>query len=133
HDRVVGGKDLGEPLDQWQRLLLIAGVDMHLATAGLLGREFDGLTQPLQHPYRRLSDLREQGVGEAGDEQCSSHRHPIESASTNLLGAVDTPPAERFWRLTLADRKAPPPRGRPRVPGSAHYRRLSPPPDQPAP
>ena len=77
HDRVVGAEDLDKSLDQRQRLLLVSGVDMHLATAGLLGRKLNDLAQPLQHPYRRLSHLREHGIGQASDEQRDPHRHLI--------------------------------------------------------
>ena len=54
---------------------------MHLAAARLLGRELDDLAEPLQHPYRCLSYLREHGIGQASDEQRNSHRHLINSAT----------------------------------------------------
>jgi hypothetical protein len=41
---------------------------MHLAAAGLLGREFHLLAEPLQNPHCRLSHIWKQGVGQASDE-----------------------------------------------------------------
>ena len=73
HDRVVGAEDLDKSLDKRQCLLLVSGVDMHLATARLLGRKLNDLAEALQHPYRCLSYLREHGIGQAGDKQGDSH------------------------------------------------------------
>src|SRR5829696_2747512 len=117
HDRVVRCKDLGKTLDKGQSLLLVSGVDMHLAAAGLLGREFNDLAQPLQHPNRRLSHLGKHGIGEAGDEQRGFHGHLVTSVS-----AVDTPLWGRSLPPVRATRKARPVGVRPPVPGSAHYR-----------
>src|SRR3712207_7378338 len=55
-DRVVGSEDLSEPLHERQRLALVAGVDVHLATAGLRRRELDGVAQPLQHGHGRSEE-----------------------------------------------------------------------------
>src|SRR5215203_220334 len=102
HDRVVRCKDLGKTLDKGQSLLLVSGVDMHLAAAGLLGREFNDLAQPLQHSNCRFSHFGKHGVGEAGNEQRGSHGHLVTSS------AVDTPLWGRSLPPVRATRKARP-------------------------
>jgi hypothetical protein len=53
----------------WQRFIPVAGVDMHLATAGLAGREVNRMTEALEHAHDRLACGREQGVVVTGDEE----------------------------------------------------------------
>ena len=65
---------------QWQRLALVAGVDVHLPAAGLLRREDHLVTQPLQQRHRRLAHLREQRVAKAGHEQRDPHADPMPSS-----------------------------------------------------
>ena len=77
-DRVEGGERADVPLDQRQRLALVAGVHVHLTAAGLLVREDDLVAEPLEQPDGRLPDLREHGVRQAGDEQRDLHvAHPL--------------------------------------------------------
>jgi hypothetical protein len=42
---------------------------MHLATAGLAGREVNGVAKALEHAHNSLACCGEQGVVVAGDEQ----------------------------------------------------------------
>ena len=59
--------------DHRQRLLQVPGVDMHLPAAHLAGREHHLVTQPLQQRHGGLGDVREQGVTQAGGDQCDTH------------------------------------------------------------
>ena len=49
---------------------------MHLAAAGLGGRERDIDTEPRKDRHGRLADAGEQRVVKTGDEQCDAHSHP---------------------------------------------------------
>ena len=68
-DRIGPGEDAAEALDQRKPLVAVAGVEVHLAAAGLLLPELDGAAQPLQQLHHRPPGAREQGVVEAGDEE----------------------------------------------------------------
>src|SRR6185437_1744813 len=60
--------------DVGKATVAIAGVEVHLPAACLRIRELDVMAQAPQHRDRRLADVREQQVVEAGDEQRDSHR-----------------------------------------------------------
>ena len=75
HDRVEAVEHLDEAAGEQLRLAGVAGVGVHLAAAGLLEREHDLDPEPLEHGHGRLSDLREERVGEAGDEQRDAIDH----------------------------------------------------------
>src|SRR5439155_8336645 len=65
---VEPGERRGEPLDERNAGVAIAGVEMHLAAAGLLLRKGDIDAEPTEQPDRRPPDLRIQQVVEAIDE-----------------------------------------------------------------
>ena len=66
-------EDLHEATNERDGLALVAGVEVHLAAAGLLAPELDGVAQPLQHLNGGTAGLRKQRVVEAGDKQCDAH------------------------------------------------------------
>ena len=63
-----------EPADQPERLVAIAGVEVHLPAARLLLGKGHLLPEALEHLHRRLPGLREQRVVEACDEKRDPHR-----------------------------------------------------------
>ena len=75
HDRVEAVEDLDEAAREQLGLAGVAGVGVHLAAARLLEREHDLDPEPLEHGHGRLADLREERVGEAGDEQGDAIDH----------------------------------------------------------
>ena len=60
-------------------VLEFAGIDVHLAAAGLAFRESDRVAEPFQDAYRGLRDLRIHRVDDACGEQCDFHgeSHPL--------------------------------------------------------
>jgi len=66
-------EDLDVVGDDRQRILLIAGVDVHLSATGLLRREDHLVPEPLEQQRRRLRHPREEHVTETGDEQPDAH------------------------------------------------------------
>ena len=62
-------KLLDKTWKQRESFVPVAGVDMHLATAGLAGREVNGVAEALEHAHDRLACGGEQGVVVAGDEE----------------------------------------------------------------
>ncbi len=73
HDRLAALEHLDVAADQGQRVAEVAGVHVHLAAAGLRGRELDLVAEPLEQPDRGPARLGEQRVGQAGHEQGDSH------------------------------------------------------------
>ena len=61
HDRLAALEHLHVPADQRQRLAQVAGVHVHLAAAGLRGRELHLVAEPLQQPDR--GPARRRGTG----------------------------------------------------------------------
>jgi hypothetical protein len=76
HHRVVAVEGGHVPAHQRHRLPEVAGVDMHLAAAGLGQWHLDGAAEPLQQADRRLADVREQPVHQTGHEQGDTHARP---------------------------------------------------------
>jgi hypothetical protein len=72
--RVVPGERPGEPVDQRDRGVLVAGVEVHLAAARLIGRELDVVAEAAQQPHDGSPDLGEQRVVVAGDEERDAHQ-----------------------------------------------------------
>ncbi len=60
---------VNEALHERERFAAIAGVEMHLAAAGLRGKELNGVPQALQHMNNGLPRLWEQRVVVTGDER----------------------------------------------------------------
>ena len=60
---------LDEARQQRESLIPVACVDVHLAAAGLAGREVDGMAQALKDANNGLACGGKQGVVVAGDEQ----------------------------------------------------------------
>ena len=58
---------------QWDRLALIARVEVHLPAAGLRLGKVHRETQPLQQPGGGDADIGKQGIVEAGNEKGNSH------------------------------------------------------------
>ena len=81
-DRVEPGERVDEPPRQHRGVGLIAGVEMHLAAAGLLRRELNLVAEPLEDPARRADRIREHRVGDAGREQRYPH---VRAAVTRSL------------------------------------------------
>ena len=75
HDRVEAVEDLHEAARELLRLARVARVGVHLAAAGLLGGKHDLDPEPLEHGHGCLSDLREERVGEARDEEGDAIDH----------------------------------------------------------
>ena len=73
HDRLAALEDLDVVADQGQRVPEVASVHVHLAAAGLRGRELDLMAKPFQQPDGGPARVGEQGVGQAGHEQRDTH------------------------------------------------------------
>ena len=73
HDRLVAVEHLDESSGQGPCLVHVAGVEVHLAAACLLTREFEVDSRTLEDPHRRPPDLRRERVGETRDEECVRH------------------------------------------------------------
>src|SRR4051794_14076624 len=73
HDGLVVFEDLHEAPDERYRLALVAGVEVHLATAGLLEREFHPYPEAFENLDRRPAGLGKEGVVEAGDKERRMH------------------------------------------------------------
>ena len=71
--RLRAAEDPHEAARQGDGLALVAGVEVHLAAAGLLQREVDLVAEPLQQPHDRLPSRGEHGVVEARQEQGGTH------------------------------------------------------------
>lgn len=67
-DDIVGLERPAEPIDERDAGVLVAGIEVHLAAAGLLGGEFDFVPQSPDEADHRPADLREEQVVVAGDE-----------------------------------------------------------------
>ena len=72
-DGIEPREDVGEPTDQRDASILVAGVEMELAAAGLLGRELDVVAEPAEQADNGLADLGKQRVVVAGDEERDPH------------------------------------------------------------
>jgi hypothetical protein len=72
-DGLVRREDLDEAPYQGYRLALVAGVEVHLAAAGLGEGKLDLVPEPLEHLDGRPAGLGEERVVEAGYEQRYSH------------------------------------------------------------
>ncbi|PQM46503.1 hypothetical protein C1Y40_03333 [Mycobacterium talmoniae] len=98
--RVVAVEGGAESLRQRHTVVLVAGVEVHLAAAGLLRGEVDLVTQPPQQPHHRLTGLRVHDVVETGDEQGDPHggvpfgATHVSMAALGRAGRVDS----RHWR-----------------------------------
>ena len=97
-DPVVRLELRDEPADDAAAPGRVAGVEVHLAAARLVGRELDGHPEPLEHPDGRLSDLREEQVVEAGDEQGDPRGRPTGRASPALTEGTRPRPRRRPGR-----------------------------------
>ncbi len=75
HHHLVRLERLDVPAHQRQRLVRVAGVDVHLPAAGLPGREHDLVPEPLQQLDRGPPGGRGHGVDQAGQEQRDPHVH----------------------------------------------------------
>jgi hypothetical protein len=88
---------------QRRALVRVPRVDVHLAAAGLLLGEGDLHAQPLQQLDDRAARAREQGVVEAGDEQCSAHRRSVVQPGSGYGRSEGGPQREgeactsRYW------------------------------------
>src|SRR5215212_539235 len=76
HDGLVGREGIHEAPYQGYRLALIAGVEVHLAAAGLLERELDLMAQPLEESHGRPARLGKERVVEARDKERYAHGRP---------------------------------------------------------
>jgi hypothetical protein len=65
-------KDIDEMTCEWNRLALVAGVEVHLATAGLLQGK-STVWRAFQHPHRRLASLRKQRVVKTAEKKRYLH------------------------------------------------------------
>ena len=84
-----------EPAHERQRLSDLAGVVVHLATAGLLAREIELQPEALEEGDHRPSGLRKQRVGQTRDEDRGTHRQ----AGSSQVGALTRTAARRLtWR-----------------------------------
>ena len=77
HDGVEAVEDLDEAAGEVLRLARVARVRVHLSATGLLGRKHDLEPEPLEHGHGCLSDLREERVGEARDEEGDAIGHRV--------------------------------------------------------
>jgi hypothetical protein len=59
--------------DDGNGLAMVAGVPMHLAAAGLIGREVDGVAEAFEDVDDGFAGLREESVVVTGDEERHSH------------------------------------------------------------
>jgi len=73
HNDITVLEDLDVVAHQRQRLVEVAGVDMHLPAAGLGLGEHHLMAESLQQQHRGLGRVGEQGVGQAGGEQGDTH------------------------------------------------------------
>ncbi len=91
-DGLVGREDLDEAPDQRDRLPLVAGVEVHLAAAGLLPRELDLVPEALEQLDRGPPGLGKKGVVEAGDKQRYAHAATPSPESTGPLPGAHRSP-----------------------------------------
>src|SRR5581483_3288889 len=75
-DRLVVAERADERTRHRQRVVAVAGVEVHLAAAGLPLGELDLVSEALQHGDDGLAGVREQRVGQACDEQPDAHQSP---------------------------------------------------------
>ena len=113
-DDVEAGERVGEAADERDARRLVAAVEVHLAAARLRLRELDLVAEVPEQPDRRLPDLREEQVVEAGDEQPDAHqaaprlaRQPTSRDAAPGLVRLEPPqvvggPDERPQRLEVA-------------------------------
>src|SRR5712691_9309301 len=73
HHGVETLEDAFEPRREGERFLAVAAVRVELAAAGLLGRELDLVSEPLEHAHDGLRRLWKERVAEAGDEETDPH------------------------------------------------------------
>jgi L-rhamnose isomerase / sugar isomerase len=74
NDDLRVGEHANEPAGERAGLVAVAGVEVHLPTAGLSVRKLDVVTQSLEEPNRRDAGLRHERVREAGDKERYAHR-----------------------------------------------------------
>jgi hypothetical protein len=72
-DGIVAREDLGETAHHGQSLGAVAGVEVHLAAAGLGLRELHGVAEAFQKFGHRPAGAGEHGVVEAGAEESYAH------------------------------------------------------------
>jgi hypothetical protein len=68
-DGFRGTELLDEAWEKRQGLLLVAGVVVHLAAAGLSRWKLDGVAQSFEHAHNGFTCFREEGVVITGDEE----------------------------------------------------------------
>ena len=92
-DELEAGEHLDEPLREARRDIGVAGVQVQLAAAGLLPREDDLDSQPLEQRHGRAPDGGIERVREARDEESDAHgREPNRSS---IVRGVHRPHATR--------------------------------------
>src|SRR5579859_1224334 len=84
-------KDLNEAAHQRRGLPLIAGVVVHLAAAGLVERELDGVPEPLEQTDDRLAGGGEERVVIAGDEERNAQSRGLNSSSHSSVSPRTNP------------------------------------------
>ena len=72
-DRLEAVEDLHESLRQRPRLVQMAGVEVHLAAAGLLARELELETRPVEDARGRPPHVGRERVRETGNEESVRH------------------------------------------------------------
>jgi hypothetical protein len=73
HDDLSRAKDLDKAPDECQRLVLVAGIVVHLPAACLFLRKIDRVAEALNQLYRCPSRLWEKGIIESGDNERKVH------------------------------------------------------------
>jgi len=73
HDHLTTIERLDVMADQWQRVLLVTGVYVHLAAARLPLRELHLMAKPLQQRHSRPPDVWVQRVRQARHEERNPH------------------------------------------------------------
>jgi hypothetical protein len=73
-DHLCATKNFQKMTHHGNRFPLIPGVVMHLAAAGLLRSELDGMAEPLEHSYDGLPGFRKQRIVVTSDKQRDEHR-----------------------------------------------------------
>ena len=96
-------KDFDEVANDRDGFAMIAGIPMHLAAAGLVGREIDRVAEALEHADYCLACLRKQGVVVAGNEQRHAHDHDLPEflECTWRKGEVQSPNENLFLNRNL--------------------------------
>jgi hypothetical protein len=74
-----------EALQEGEGLALIAGVVVHLAAAGLAGREVDGVAEALEDAHDGLAGAGKERVVIAGDEERDAQVQNLQAPLENSI------------------------------------------------